>query len=195
MVEVHIASGASQYKTIIQHFPTGFGSEIDGTWLMADYDRDGIPDLVFIKTPSGPGAMVEVHIASGASQYKTIIHHFPTIVGSETDGTWLMADYDRNGIPDLVFIKTNNTPSNMVEVHITSGGDPPPNHQPGGGGGGGGCWVTYPVENPDGTSGSETVWESPCPYGLRDEHFDARLKTRIGEGRRALIRPRTILIP
>ena len=28
---------------------------------------------------------------------------------------------DRDGIPDLVFIKTNNTPTGYGEVHIASG--------------------------------------------------------------------------
>jgi hypothetical protein len=32
-----------------------------------------------------------------------------------------MADWDRDGIPDLVFIKTNNTPNGHVEVHIARG--------------------------------------------------------------------------
>jgi hypothetical protein len=36
-------------------------------------------------------------------------------------GVWLMADYDRDGIPDLVFIKTSNTGTGRIEVHIASG--------------------------------------------------------------------------
>ena len=31
-----------------------------------------------------------------------------------------MADWDRDGIADLIFIKTSNTP-NGVEVHVASG--------------------------------------------------------------------------
>ena len=120
-VEVHIASGATKYQKRILEVPTTFASESDGTWLMADYDRDGIPDLVFIKTGMTPSGNVEVHIASGATKYQKRILEVPTTFASETDGTWLMADYDRDGIPDLVFIKTGKTPSGNVEVHIASG--------------------------------------------------------------------------
>ena len=120
-VEVHVASGASNYQTRIFESATTFGVETDGTWLMADYDRDGIPDLIFVKTANTPSGKVEVHIASGASNYQTRIFESATTFGVETDGTWLMADYDRDGIPDLIFVKTDNTPSGMVEVHIASG--------------------------------------------------------------------------
>jgi hypothetical protein len=109
------------YQTRIFESATTFGNENDGVWLMADYDRDGIPDLVFVKTNNTPSGRVEVHVASGASRYQTRIFESPTTFGNENDGTWLMADYDRDGIPDLVFVKTNNTPSGRVEVHIASG--------------------------------------------------------------------------
>ena len=120
-VEVHVASGKSQYQTRTLEVATGFANETDGTWLMADWDRDGIPDLVFIKTNNTANGHVEVHIASGASRYQTRTLEIATSFANETDGTWLMADWDRDGIPDLVFIKTNNTANGHVEVHIASG--------------------------------------------------------------------------
>ena len=120
-VEVHIASGASNYQTRILETGTTFAPETDGVWLMADYDRDGIPDLVFIKTANTGTGTVEVHIASGASNYQTRILETGTTFAPETDGVWLMADYEGDGIPDLVFIKTANTGTGTVEVHIASG--------------------------------------------------------------------------
>jgi DNA-binding beta-propeller fold protein YncE len=120
-VEVHAASGKSNYQTFIQDAGTTFAPETDGTWLMADYDQDGIPDLVFIKTSNTGTGKVEVHIASGKSNYQTRILETGTTFAPETDGVWLMADYDRDGIPDLVFIKTSNTGTGKVEVHIASG--------------------------------------------------------------------------
>jgi FG-GAP-like repeat len=92
--------------------------------LMADWDRDGIPDLVFIKTSNTPNGHVEVHVASGNSNYQTRVLETPTTFVNENDGTWLMADWDRDGIPDLVYIKTSNTPNGHVEVHV-AGGSPP----------------------------------------------------------------------
>ena len=87
---------------------------------MADYDGDGIPDLVFIKTANTGTGTVEVHIASGASNYQTRILETGTTFAPEADGVWLMADYEGDGIPDLVFIKTANTGTGTVEVHIAS---------------------------------------------------------------------------
>jgi hypothetical protein len=54
------------YQIRILETGTTFAPEADGVWLMADYDRDGIPDLVLIKTANTGTGTVEVHIASGA---------------------------------------------------------------------------------------------------------------------------------
>src|SRR5260221_4284637 len=89
--------------------------------MMADYAWDGFPILIFIKSANTDPATVKVHIASGASNYQTRILETGTTFAPETDGVWLMADYDRDGIPDLVFIKTSNTGTGTVEVHIASG--------------------------------------------------------------------------
>jgi hypothetical protein len=97
---------------------------------MADYDGDGIPDLVFIKTKNtgvvidphnADLPVVEVHIASGASNYQTRILETGTTFLLEDDGVWRMADYDGDGIPDLIFIKTSHTDTHTVEVHIAAG--------------------------------------------------------------------------
>ncbi|WP_292387976.1 FG-GAP repeat domain-containing protein, partial [Methanosarcina sp. UBA5] len=90
-------------------------------WTMADYDGDGIPDLIFIKTRNTGTGRVEVHIASGASNYQTRILETGTTFLPGTDGVWAMADYDRDDIPDLVFIKTRNTGTGTVEVHVAGG--------------------------------------------------------------------------
>ncbi|MCR8560638.1 hypothetical protein KXD93_23485, partial [Mucilaginibacter sp. BJC16-A38] len=72
-------------------------------------------DLAFIKTSNTPNGHVEVHIASRASNYQQRILELSTTFGNENDGTWLLTP-----TLDLVFIKTNNTPSGHVEVHIAS---------------------------------------------------------------------------
>ncbi|KAN0073879.1 hypothetical protein V8E54_007816 [Elaphomyces granulatus] len=76
---------------------------------MADFaDRD---------TPNGH---VEVHVASQASNYQTRIFEEATIFASEDDGTWMVGDFTGTGRPDLISIKTSNTRSNTVEVHVAS---------------------------------------------------------------------------
>ena len=109
-VEVHIASRASNYQTRILETATTFVNESDGVWLL-----DNNSDLVFIKTNNTPNGHVEVHIASRASNYQTRILETATTFVNENDGVWLL-DQSSN----LVFIKTNNTPTGHVEVHIAS---------------------------------------------------------------------------
>jgi hypothetical protein len=82
-VEVHLASGASDYQTRTLETATTFVNETDGTWQL-------LPnlDLVFIKTANTPNGHVEVHIASRASDYQSRILETATTFVNETDGTW-----------------------------------------------------------------------------------------------------------
>jgi hypothetical protein len=59
--------------------------------------------------------------ASIQGPFQTRIFERATTFVNESDGVWLMADYDKDGIPDLIFTKTSNTPNNHVEVHVASG--------------------------------------------------------------------------
>ena len=71
--------------------------------------------LAFIKTANTPNGHVEVHLASGSSGYLTRILETPTTFLNESDGVWQLLVNQ-----DLAFIKTSNTPSGRVEVHIAS---------------------------------------------------------------------------
>jgi hypothetical protein len=109
-VEVHIASRASNYQTRTLETATTFANESDGVWQL-------LPtlDLVFIKTSNTPNGHIEVHIASRASNYQTRTLETATAFADESDGAWLLLS-----TLDLVFIKTSNTPTGHVEVHIAS---------------------------------------------------------------------------
>jgi hypothetical protein len=119
-VEVHIASGASNYQTRTVETATTFASEYGGVWSLVRNAGGGNPDLVFVKTRNTPNGMVEVHIASGASMYQTRTLEAPTTFASESNGTWGVVANPAGPFPDLYFIKTANTPSGRVEVHTAS---------------------------------------------------------------------------
>jgi hypothetical protein len=71
--------------------------------------------LSFIKTSNTPNGHVEVHLASGQSGYQARTVEVATTFVNESDGLWqLLPSFD------LAFIKTSNTPSGRVEVHIAS---------------------------------------------------------------------------
>src|SRR5208282_4900083 len=99
LVEVHVASRASNYQTRILETQTTFAAETDGVWLIADFSGPGSADLVFIKTANTPNNLVEVHVASRASNYQTRIYATQTTFTAETDGAWLIADFSGNGSP------------------------------------------------------------------------------------------------
>ncbi|PQE20484.1 FG-GAP repeat protein [Rutstroemia sp. NJR-2017a BBW] len=120
-VEVHIASSTSNYQTRILEVPTTFVSEDNGTWRAIKSANSVLPDLVYIKTRNTPSGNVEVHIASGASTYKTRTLEVVTTFGNEDDGQWNVYDYDGDGKPDLVFIKTSNTGTATNELFVASG--------------------------------------------------------------------------
>lgn len=119
-VEIHIASGASSYKTQILGTPTVFRNENNGVWTLYDYDGDGILDLVYIKTRNTASGRVEVHVASGASSYGQLTLVTPTTFLPENYGSWSLAPYSSPGAADLVYIKDASSPTGQVEVHIAS---------------------------------------------------------------------------
>jgi hypothetical protein len=110
-VEVHLASGASGYQTRILEMATIFVNESDGVWQLLSPSQD----LAFIKTSNTSSGYVEVHVASRASNYQSQTPGRPTIFMDESDGVWQLLPNR-----DLAFIKTSNTSSGYVEVHIAS---------------------------------------------------------------------------
>lgn len=120
-VEVHVASGASNFQTRIQEVPTTFTEENNGVWRLVNYQHSGHLDLAYIKDQNTGTNKVEVHIASGASTYQTRVQEVGTTFGEETDGAWQLIDWNGDGTLDLTFIKTSNTGTGDVEVHVASG--------------------------------------------------------------------------
>lgn len=120
-VEVKIASGASNYQTLILQTETVFDSQINGRWQMIDYDGDGSLDLVYIQNSNTASNKVEIKVASGASSFKTLTKDITTSFSIGNDGTWQIVDYANNGNIDLVYIQNINTSSGYVEVTIVSG--------------------------------------------------------------------------
>jgi hypothetical protein len=118
--EVHVLSGASGFKKFILQTGTGL-HETDATFDFAvtDWNADGRPDLVAVKKSNTSKNSTEVHVLSGASNYKNFILHSETAL-HRTDGTFefAVADWTRDGRLDLVAIKKRNTGSNSTEVHI-----------------------------------------------------------------------------
>ncbi|KAJ5150900.1 uncharacterized protein N7482_010152 [Penicillium canariense] len=121
--EVHILSGASNFKDFILHTGTPL-PETDDTFDFAigDWNKDGCLDLIAIKKSKTGSNSTEVHILSGASNFQSYILQTGTAL-PETDNTFDFAigDWNKDGRPDLIAIKKSKTGSNSTEVHILSG--------------------------------------------------------------------------
>jgi hypothetical protein len=119
------AAGCGTYRCTILDAITAV-TGVDGAtnfsaWLLGDFNRDGILDLYGIQTKNTASGHVEVHVLSGASDYKSWLLHaiLPISAADAANVTaWGLADYDHDGLPDLFGIKTLNTGSGFVEVHV-----------------------------------------------------------------------------
>ncbi|KAH8157968.1 hypothetical protein CIB48_g10279 [Xylaria polymorpha] len=81
--------------------------------------NDGVPDLAYIKTRGAETNSVEVHIASSSSKFQARIFDAGITFGQEGGGTWQLVPSKNSALPDLVFIKTSNMPTGLVEETAT----------------------------------------------------------------------------
>ena len=116
-VEVHSAAPSYSYQDG-QHSVTWFSpADADNGW----FQMTG-PNLYFIKTKNTGSGRVEVHSATASSGYESGVHFASVFSSSDADNGWFqMADYNRDGVQDLVFIKTRNTGSGRVEFFVLDG--------------------------------------------------------------------------
>ena len=124
MIEVHVLSGQSNYGKFIEHQGTALvqAEDSNGSFALGYNVGDGVSDLYFIKRRNTASKMIEVHVLTGRSQFANRTGHVTSLVQAEdNNGDFLVGDFDRDGIPDLFFIKRRNTGSKTIEVHVLSG--------------------------------------------------------------------------
>jgi FG-GAP-like repeat/CARDB len=118
-IEVHILSGASNYQQFLLHVATPLAGD-DFDYAVADWNRDGVPDLVAIKRTNTGSGRIEVHILSGTSQFQQFLLHTATpLVGDDFD--YVVGDWNAFGTPDLVAVKRLHAASGTTELHVLSG--------------------------------------------------------------------------
>lgn len=118
--EVHVLRGDTNYKQFIFRTDTSLpetGPDFD--FVITDWNGDGLPDLVAIKKAGSRDKYHEVHVLSGASTYKECILRAETpYSGGNHLVDFAVADWTRNGKPDLIAFKKSNTGSTMTEMHV-----------------------------------------------------------------------------
>lgn len=121
--EVHVLSGPDRFSRFALN--TGTAQHATGdeyVFRVADWDRDGQPDIFIIKKNGTGTRSTEVHILSGAGSYQKFLLN----TGTPQHETWneydfQVADWDRDGYQDVIIIKKYNTGTNSTEVHVLSG--------------------------------------------------------------------------
>ncbi|KAF9537297.1 hypothetical protein EC957_008497 [Mortierella hygrophila] len=119
-IQCHVATKASNYQDLAQHTIPDHASDGNGTWCIAPTCDDDIADLYYINPKNIWDGKVDVHVASVGRGWKNHVIEFPSSFTPEENGRWLMVNFTHQEQPDLAYIKTTNTVSGKVEVHITS---------------------------------------------------------------------------
>lgn len=81
--EAHAVSMDSGYAGWTMHaaLPLGYASQETDRFALMDYDRDGIPDLIFGPTADTGSGQSELHVLSGASGFSGWLAHAATSIG------------------------------------------------------------------------------------------------------------------
>ncbi len=121
--EVYVLSGESEFKELTFEVELVLPATGDNLGFgMADWNGDGTPDLVIIQQRNTASNRTGVHILSGESKFREVIFEGePALPETEDDFAFTMADWDREGKPDLIAIKQRSTASSPTEVYILSG--------------------------------------------------------------------------
>jgi hypothetical protein len=120
--EITILSGASRFQTVIFHGTTGL-AKTDRNWSfgLADWDRDGIPDLVAVQTAATASQHVEIHVLSGASNFRTEILRVDTGVALKAPVDVSVTDWDGDRVPDIVLSYRNQPAPSTLTVTVLRG--------------------------------------------------------------------------
>ncbi len=97
-------------------------TEDNSKYLLGDYNKNGILDLYCIKQNNTLTKSTEVHILDGSNDYQSFLLQTGTpFYETGKNCSFLLGDYNKNGILDLYCIKKNKTGTNSTEVHILDG--------------------------------------------------------------------------
>ncbi|WP_433832963.1 FG-GAP repeat domain-containing protein [Actinoplanes sp. CA-015351] len=120
--EVRVMDGARDYASLLLTTATAVpATDERHDYTAADWNGDGRPDLVVVqKTGTGSGK-VEIVVADGASSFRNLTLTTTTSLAADDKAQFAMTDWNADGRPDLVAVRTSGTASGKVEVRILDG--------------------------------------------------------------------------
>lgn len=124
-VSLHIANGRNLMRSL---FSGATGLPVQPEWLnsafaAADWNGDGVPDLWVIHRWDG-SERTAFRIMNGADPRFLIANVITALPILGDDVVFAVADYNRDGVPDVWAIDPRDTATNAVTVRIVNGARP-----------------------------------------------------------------------
>ncbi|HZM63593.1 MAG TPA: VCBS repeat-containing protein, partial [Candidatus Saccharimonadales bacterium] len=148
VTEVRELPAAKSYREWGNGYPTNDswhpGSDVD--YGMGDFNGDGVQDIIKIQHQSTASGMTEARVFNGADRF-TAGNPLVTPDGHHgaNDVDYVVADYNRDGRPDIYRIMHWNTGSGKTEIRVLDGAT----HYA--------TWLTPTFVTPDGWHGGDGV--------------------------------------
>ncbi len=94
----------------------------DCDYVLADWNGDGVPDLWVVKRRGTETGKTELHVFCGRSRFQKPLLQVATPLDEAGEAySFSVVDWNRDGVPDLVAVKKQQTASGRAEVHVFCG--------------------------------------------------------------------------
>jgi hypothetical protein len=120
----HIINGASPYH-ILQSAPTAL-HQTDDNWEfeVADHNRDGMPDLYAITRYDPGSGRTAYHVLNAPNPSQYLVHAATALHPTDQNWDFEVADYNRDGVPDLYAVNKQDCGSGRTAYHVLNGTNP-----------------------------------------------------------------------
>jgi hypothetical protein len=118
-----LPNSAASFQRLLLHTGTVLGPTDERyTFSMADWNSDGRLDLVAVQKSGTASGRTEVRVIDGASGFQRYLLETSTLLGpTDERHTFSMADWNNDGLLDLVAVQTSGTVSGKTEVRVLNG--------------------------------------------------------------------------
>lgn len=119
--EMHILNGANKYQSFLLNVRLPIeATDENSEFRVADYNKDGILDLYWIKKHAGK--RTEVHILDGSNKFQSFLLQIVLpIESTNLDSNFQIGDYNGDNVPDIYWMKKQA--AGKTEVHILNGAE------------------------------------------------------------------------